>query len=271
MVLGGSLALGSIIAFFVYNSAKRKQRIAEQEKKLEIQKTTQILKEKEVETINAMVEGQEKERLRLAGELHDNLGSTLATVKMQVENLERNLEKVDDPKGLLSKTNTLINEAYQKVRRISHERNSGVMAKEGLLPAVKKLAKQISSSGSLQIEVQDFGLENRLSNHLEITIFRMVQELTTNIVKHANATEASISLTQHDNELNIMVEDNGQGFKVGKLEQKDGMSLGSIERRVEHLEGSMEVDSAIGKGTNIIIDIPLETPNSEMKIPNINT
>lgn len=266
--LGGSLLLGSIIAFLLYRSTKRKQRIAEQEKELEIQKTAQILKEKEVETINAMVEGQEKERLRLAGELHDNLGSTLATVKMQVENLERNLEKVDDPKGLLSKTNTLINEAYQKVRRISHERNSGVMAKEGLLPAVQKLAKQISSSGPLQIEVQDFGLENRLSNHLEITIFRIIQELTTNIVKHAQATEASISLTQHDNELNIIVEDNGKGFKVGKLEQKDGMGLGSIERRVEHLEGSMEVDSTLGKGTNIIIDIPLETSNDNPQVPN---
>ncbi len=255
--LGGFLVLGSIIALLIYRSTKRKQRIAEQERELEIQKTTQILKEKEVETINAMVEGQEKERLRLAGELHDNLGSTLATVKMQVENLERNLEKVDDPKTLLSKTNTLINEAYQKVRSISHERNSGVMAKEGLLPAVQKLAKQISSSGSLQIDVQDFGLENRLSNHLEITIFRIIQELTTNIVKHAQATEASISLTQHDNELNIIVEDNGKGFKVGKLETKNGMGLGSIERRVEHLEGSMEVDSIPGKGTSIIIDIPL--------------
>jgi len=265
IILGITLGLSSIIALLLYRSTKRKQRIAEQEKELEIQKTTQILKEKEVETINAMVEGQEKERLRLAGELHDNLGSTLATVKMQVENLERNLEKVEDPKTLLSKTNTLINEAYQKVRRISHERHSGVMAKEGLLPAVQKLAKQISSSGKLQIEVQDFGLENRLSNHLEITIFRIIQELTTNIVKHANATEASISLTQHDNELNIIVEDNGKGFKVGKLETKNGMGLGSIERRVEHMEGSMEVDSTIGKGTNIIIDIPIQPIATELE------
>jgi len=263
--LGGGLLAFSIIGFLIYKNTKRKQRIAEQEKELEIQKTTQILKEKEVETINAMVEGQEKERLRLAGELHDNLGSTLATVKMQVENLERNLEKVDDPKVLLSKTNTLINEAYQKVRRISHERHSGVMAKEGLLPAVQKLAKQISSNGKLQIDVQDFGLENRLSNHLEITIFRIVQELITNIVKHAKATEASISLTQHDSELNIIVEDNGKGFKVGKLETKNGMGLGSIERRVEHLEGSMEVDSTIGKGTNIIIDLPIQSISNEIK------
>lgn len=251
------LFLGSIIAFLIYRNVKRKQRIAEQDRELQIQKTEKVLKEKEIETINAMVSGQEKERLRLAGELHDNLGSTLATVRMQVENLERNLDKVDDPKELLKKTHTLVNEAYDKVRSISHERNSGVMAKDGLLPAVQKLARTVSNANSLTVDVQDFGLENRIANELEITIFRIIQELVTNIVKHAHASEASISLTQHDNELNIMVEDNGKGFKVGKLQDKDGIGLGSIERRIEHLEGSMEVDSAIGRGTSISIDIPL--------------
>ncbi|MEP0266545.1 sensor histidine kinase [Dokdonia sp.] len=254
---GGFLFLGSIIAFLVYRNTKRKQRIAEQDRELQIQKTEKVLKEKEIETINAMVSGQEKERLRLAGELHDNLGNTLATVRMQVENLERNLDKVDDPKSLLQKTNVLVNEAYDKVRSISHERNSGVMAKDGLLPAIQKLARTVSNPNSLTIEVQDFGLENRIPNELEITIFRIIQELVTNIVKHAQATEATISLTQHDNELNIMVEDNGKGFKATKLQKKDGMGLGSIERRVEHLEGSVEIDSAIGHGTSVSIDIPL--------------
>tara|TARA_R110001632_G_scaffold150172_4_gene267586 strand:- start:2251 stop:4098 length:1848 start_codon:yes stop_codon:yes gene_type:complete len=257
IALGSFLLLGSIIAVLVYRNTKRKQHIAEQAKELEIQRTEKILKEKEIETINAMVSGQEKERQRLAGELHDNLGSTLATVRMQVENLERNLEKVDNPKALLTKTHRLINEAYEKVRTISHERNAGVLAKDGLLPAIQRLANTISSEDGLSIEVEDFGLEQRLSNDLEITIFRIVQELVTNIVKHAKATEATISLTQHEGELNILVEDNGRGFKVGTLQNKNGMGLGSIERRVEHLEGSMSVDSTLGRGTHIIIDIPL--------------
>lgn len=257
LALGGSLILGVVIAVLIYRDTKRKQHIAEQAQELEIQRTEKILKEKEIETINAMVSGQEKERQRLAGELHDNLGSTLATVRMQVENLERNLDKVDNPKALLTKTHRLINEAYEKVRTISHERNAGVLAKDGLLPAIQRLANTISSEDGLSIEVEDFGLEQRLSNDLEITIFRIVQELVTNIVKHAKATEATISLTQHEGELNILVEDNGKGFKVGTLQNKNGMGLGSIERRVEHLEGSMSVDSTLGKGTHIIIDIPL--------------
>lgn len=255
--LGGSLVLLTIIGTLLYRNTKRKQRIAEQEKELQIQKTTTVLKEQEINTINAMVEGQEKERLRIARDLHDNLGGTLAAVKMHIGNLQLNLETSKNPKELLGKANELISEAYTNVRSIAHERNSGVIAKQGLLPAIQKLASTISSSGGLHIEVHDFGLEERLSNHLEITIFRIVQELVTNVIKHANASELQISLTQHEKELNIVVEDNGNGFVVGKLQEKDGMGLGSIERRVEHLEGTMLVDSTLEKGTNIIIDIPL--------------
>lgn len=255
--LGGTLALGSIIGFLVYRNTKKKQRIAEQEKELEMQKTTTLLKEQEINTINAIIEGQEKERTRLASELHDNLGGTLAAVKMHIGNLQTNLQTTQYPEELLEKANTLISAAYKDVRNIAHARNSGVMAKDGLLPAVQKLARTLSNKDTLTIEVQDYGLTKRLNNDLEITIFRIIQELVTNIVKHANASQASISLTQHQEELSIIVEDNGVGFIAKKLEVKNGMGLGSIERRVEHLEGSMEVDSTPGRGTNILIDIPL--------------
>ena len=79
----------------------------------------------------------------------------------------------------------------------------------------------------------------------------------TNTIKHANASEITISLTNHDSLLNIIVEDNGKGFDAKVLPEKDGMGLKSIEKRIEHLEGSFEIDSTIGKGTNIIINIPI--------------
>ena len=254
--LGSTILLGSIIAFLVYRNTKRKQRIAEQERELEIQKTTQILKEQEVTTINAMVAGQEKERQRLAGDLHDGIGSTLAAIKMHLGTMQKNASKTELKEELLDKAHILIGDAYSRVRSIAHERNSGVMAKDGLLPAIERLAKNVSGT-NLAVSVQDFGLDKRLSNDLEITIFRIVQELVTNIIKHAQASEASISLTQHEDTLSIIVEDNGRGFKVGKLEDKDGIGLGSIERRVEHLEGAMEVDSALNKGTTVLIDVPV--------------
>ncbi|WP_162897357.1 sensor histidine kinase [Aquimarina sp. AD1] len=257
--LGGSLFLGSVIAILIYRNTKRKQRIAEQEREIEIQKTEKLLREQELTAIDAMISGQEKERQRLANDLHDNLGSTLATVKLHFDHLKnnRNNPKVENIEELYSKTNNLLDEAYQKVRTIAHEKNSGVMAKQGLLPAVRNLAKKASNGNRLQIEVQDYGLNERLDNALEISIFRIIQELITNTIKHADASEIGISLTNHDSLLNIIVEDNGKGFNAKVLPEKDGMGLKSIEKRIEHLEGTFEIDSTIGKGTNIIINIPI--------------
>ncbi|WP_165583405.1 sensor histidine kinase [Aquimarina atlantica] len=261
-LLIGSLSLilvGSIFVFLLYKNTKRKQRIAEQEREIEIQKTEKLLKEQELSAIDAMISGQEKERQRLANELHDNLGSTLATVKLHFQHLQNNKDnpKVEHIEELYTKTNALLDEAYQKVRTIAHEKNSGVMANQGLLPAIKKLAKQVSNGDGLHIEIQDYGLEERLDNALEISIFRMIQELITNAIKHAKASEIHISLTNHDSLLNIIIEDNGKGFDAKILPKKEGMGLRNIEKRVEHLEGTFEIDSTIGKGTNIIINIPI--------------
>jgi hypothetical protein len=140
---------------------------------------------------------------------------------------------------------------------MAHLKNSGVIAKKGLLPAIEKLANNASATNKLQVEVQDFGLNNRLENSIEITVFRIIQELVTNVIKHAKASEASISITRHKTSLNIIVEDNGCGFDGLNIQKEEGMGLSSIERRVEHLEGIMEVDSNIGHGTSILIDIPL--------------
>jgi hypothetical protein len=255
--LGGSLAAVSIIAFLVYKNTKRKQLIAEQERELEIRKTEKILKEQELTTIDAMLHGQEKERQRMAGDLHDSVGATLAAARLQFTHLSDNKDKAESLDELYHKTGKLLDDAYNEVRSMAHIKNSGVLAKNGLLPAVEKLAKNASVNGKIHIDVTHFGLEERIENSLEIMVFRILQELVTNIIKHANASEVTISITQHEDSLNIIVEDNGIGFKPLAIQKKDGMGLSSIEKRIEHIEGSMEIDSTPGKGTNILIDIPL--------------
>ncbi len=261
-LLIGSLLLlffVGITAFLINKNTRKKQRIAEQEKELEVQKTEKLLKEQELASIDAMILGQEKERQRLANDLHDNLGSTLATVKLHFQHLQKNQNnpKAENLEEIYHKTNTLLDEAYQKVRTIAHEKNSGVMANQGLLLAVKNLAKKVSNGNNMTVEVQDYGLNERLDNTLEISIFRVIQELITNIIKHANANEIHISLTNHDSLLNIIVEDNGKGFDAKVLPEKEGMGLKNIEKRIEHLEGTFEIDSTLEKGTNIIINIPI--------------
>lgn len=252
--LGGSLVLGGLIAFLLFKNTKRKQKLAEQEKEIESQKLATVLKEQELTAIDAMIEGQEKERQRIANDLHDDLGGLMANVKLHFNAL-----KDKDSPELFDKTNTLIEEAYQKVRSVAHAKNSGVIAKQGLLKAVQNMADKISSSNKIQIEVLDHGLDNRLENSLELTIFRIIQELITNVIKHADATEATVHLTNHEDSINIMVEDNGRGFNPSQITKTNkGMGISSIDKRIEHLDGKLTIESEKNKGTNVIIDVPLK-------------
>lgn len=256
--LGALLLISIIVGWLTLKNSHKRQKIALQEKLIEQQKFEKALKDYELNSIDMMLEGQEKERQRIANDLHDNLGSMLATLKLNFENLKlRKNELKDEETRLYERTDELIEEAYQKVRRLAHAKNAGVLANDGLIPAVKKLADKISIPNKLSIQVIPFGFDERIENTLEIAIFRMVQELATNIIKHAEATEATIHLTHHENNINIIVEDNGKGFNNSSIEEADGMGVASIRKKTTQLGGTMTIDSTPGKGTTIIIDIPV--------------
>lgn len=249
----GLFLLGGIIAYITYKNVKRKQFIAEQEKELEAQKVEKVLKEKELSIINAMIEGQEKERKELAEELHDNVASTLASANMQLDYFIKNKNRLTDADEILEKAASLIGNAYKDVHDMAHQKNSGVIAQKGLLPAIKDLAKNISITNKIEIKRSE--IEIRINNTLEITIFRMIQELINNVVKHSKAREVIIAITFHDGFLNLIIEDDGKGFDQTQV--SSGMGLKSIEKRIEALEGTFEIDSVVGRGTSILIDIPI--------------
>lgn len=254
--LGLLLVVGTALGLLIHSNTKRKQLLAEQGKTLQEQKVATLLKEQELTSIDAMIEGQEKERQRIANDLHDDLGGLMATVKLHFDSLHAKVK--DDTDELYTKTNKLIDEAYQKIRAIAHAKNSGVIAKQGLLKAVEQMAEKVSLANNITIEVKDFGLDNRMENSLELTLFRIIQELIANIIKHAKASRVNIHLTNHGDTLNILVEDNGIGFKDTKsIAQSDGMGLKSIDKRVAHLEGTLHIESEPNKGATVIIDIPI--------------
>ncbi|WP_405380767.1 sensor histidine kinase [Maribacter sp. LLG6340-A2] len=256
ILLGMLLVLGAVIGVLVNKNAIRKQLLAEQERTMERQKMSNILKEQELATIDAMIEGQEKERQRVANELHDDLGSLMAAVKLQFNSLE-----ASDKKGnqeTFAKTENLIDEAYGKIRAIAHAKNSGLIAKQGLLQAVNLMAEKVSVASGISIMVHDHGLDTRLENSMELTLFRIIQELMTNVIKHAEATEMNIHITNHGDTLNILAEDNGKGMPLDKTANYgNGMGLKSIDKRINHLHGAMNIESETGKGTVIILDIPI--------------
>lgn len=254
----GGVAVLFLLSYFAYANQRSKNREERKEKEVQSMKLEKLLKDHELFGIDSMIQGQEKERQRIANDLHDNLGSLLATLKLHFHNLKGKKDRLESEQDLLlQKTDDLIEEAYQKVRTIAHAKNAGVNAQEGLLPAVKNFASKVSILNKLVIEVEEHGMDRRLENSLEITIFRIIQELVTNVIKHAGATEATIHLTQHEDSINIMVEDNGIGFTISQIKPQDSMGLYSIQKRIERLGGQVTFDSIAQKGTTVIIDVPL--------------
>ncbi len=254
----GILVIVSFLGYLRINFLKKKKKIAEQEKLIEAQKLTNALKEHELKEIDKLLEGQEKERLKIANDLHDNLGSLMATLKLNFQNLKRNSQTtLEEEELLFIKTDAMLDEAYQKIRGIAHSKNAGVIANEGLLPAIMNMAKKATVPGRLTVQVVPFGLDERIDNAIEVNIFRMVQEILTNAIKHSEANEITIHLTQHHDSLNIIIEDNGKGFIPKNRDKKEGMGLPNIEKKVEHMGGTFTIDSTQGKGTSILIDLPL--------------
>ncbi|GAA4311713.1 ATP-binding protein [Pontixanthobacter gangjinensis] len=252
------LMLILVIVFLAYKNIRSKKAIVEKEVEVQKQKVDKVLKQQELAGIDAMIEGQEKERQRIANDLHDNLGSLLATLKLHFQNMKRKQERPwEEEERLLKQTDELIDEAYQEVRNIAHAKNAGVHAQEGLLPALKNFAGKVSASNKLHIEVEDSGMDDRLENSLEILIFRIIQELITNVIKHAEASEVTIYLTHHGDSINILVEDNGKGFTMSQVKPKEGMGIYSIQKRVEHRGGTVDVESIPERGTSIVINMPI--------------
>ncbi|MCB0705005.1 MAG: sensor histidine kinase [Saprospiraceae bacterium] len=254
IIISGLLAvLAGFIAYFFLQRAKSRNLIAKQREKLHQQTVQELVRVQEVKVYQSILDGQEQERKRLAAELHDRVGGTLAGLKWQFEGLS------DDPNGReeeFNKTRNLIDQTYREVREISHNMAGGSLGQFGIKEAANDLVQAANRPGKLDAQLITLGLEERLPGDIEIAAYRLLQELISNVLKHAGATKLMVQLERIQNQLHITVEDNGQGFDPEKPAIK-GMGLTNIENRVEGLKGELNIDSGRGGGTTVMIDIPI--------------
>lgn len=212
-----------------------------------------LIKEQSIETLNARLEGQEKERTRVARELHDHLGGTLAATKISLAGLKRKLpdSAMDDYENTMSMVKT----AYQETRQLSHDMMAFPLKDLGLEASFRALCTTINKSGKLRV---DFDLHEGqalfLGTEKELHLYRILQELLQNVIKHARATAVTVQLTHDSGQGTLLVEDNGRGFPEKSL--KEGLGLGNIRHRVERLSGTLDIDSRPGGGTTIIVQFP---------------
>ncbi|MFY0673197.1 MAG: sensor histidine kinase [Bacteroidia bacterium] len=258
MLTAGILASLVLIAGFsvmlLRQRLETKTLLAEKNEVIFQQKLNDVLREKQIEKMTALMEGQEKERTRVARELHDSIGAILATLKHHFQLIEAKLGSNDEK---YQKAYALLGKASSEVRRISHNIASNVLSKFGLVAALQDLAEEVSSAQKTLVKVQVSGIENRLENSTEIHLFRIIQELVSNALKHAEAQRIDIQLTMHDNELNLIVEDNGKGFDTKAIINSKGMGMENLQNRVTHLNGTLNIDSSQNVGSTFIIDIPI--------------
>ncbi len=249
LVVISFLALTALLAFSLWRQ-RTKAIIQKQKDLLQRQKITDLKRAKKLEATKAMLEGEEKERLRIAQSLHDRLGSTLAAARMQLEASLDDNSKGDTP---LSKVENLLDRAIDDTRSISHNLVSGVLIKLGLVAAIKDLKESLQITNKLAVNLQlDFTLP--LAEEIELQVFRIIQELINNILKHSGATQIDINLTIKEDKVVLVVEDNGQGFDSKKI--STGLGFQNIDRRATAISGTYKIQSSIGKGCQFKLQFP---------------
>jgi signal transduction histidine kinase len=250
------LFVGAVF-FNYWQNLKTKEIIALKNEEINHQKIIELEKNQRLYALDAMISGQDVERKRIAQDLHDGLGALLSTVQMHFSSIENEIKRIHRL-DIYDTANKLLDEACQEVRKISHNMMPGTLLKFGLVPAIQDICDKIQNTNQIKIEFNTMNVDDmRLEEHVEITIFRLIQEGLNNIVKHAGATDVIIQLLKDDNELHLVIEDNGIGFDVDTAWENGGMGVRNLESRIQYLNGKLEIRSYIGEGTTLTIYIPV--------------
>ncbi|MCF0060576.1 sensor histidine kinase [Dyadobacter chenwenxiniae] len=227
-----------------------------EERTLELVEANCELIRKNEEIKAALFKGQTIERKRVAIELHDNLSSLLSAVNMSIQHINPH-HLSESEQSVYQNIKHLIQNAYAEVRNISHNILPAELEKEGLVRALASLVAKLNQNSPLQFSLMFAGLDQRLPAEIEFNVYSIVLELINNVIKHAKASAAGISIRRSSYGVDIAVTDNGIG--LGENQVKKGIGLQNVETRLESLGGSLTATLSDGRGMRIAINIPIET------------
>lgn len=255
------LGLFSLIYYFLQKGRKREKIMARQELQLQQQKMDDLLSRKASDALDAMLEGQEKERLRIARELHDGLGSTMAMAQLQIQEIHEYEDHPPERSAAIRKAMELTSSAVKEIRKISHDMASGTVSEYGLAPALLELKYTLESVSDIQFNLKTYRLNEHLSDKVELQLYRIIQELVNNTLKHARASEIQVNITRRPDGISLLYEDDGSGMDKDKVGTGEGLGWKNIETRLLKLSGTMHIDTSPGKGLIVNIEIPIsQTP-----------
>jgi two-component system, NarL family, sensor kinase len=206
--------------------------------------------------IEATIHSQENERRRFARDLHDGMGQLISALRLALHSINKD-SSLEERHVVASKAEALLNDMHNEIRGIAFNLMPQTLVKSGLIPALKEMATRLSDSTSITVRVNAFDMPQRLTELQEISLYRVVQEWINNVVKYSMATVIEVQLVGYEEEINITIEDNGNGFEASALMNSPGNGWKNITSRVNLIKGMVDVDTHPGrKGTTLIIRVP---------------
>ena len=252
-ILGGTAVALIIISLLSYRTYYQKQ-------KLQQQRISELETEKKLSATEAVLRGEEQERARLAKDLHDGLSGMLSGVKYSLQDMKvkGNLIMTEENQQAFERSIDMLDSSINEMRRVAHNMMPEVLVRYGLDAALKDYTAEINKSGIIKVVYQSMGIEQKeIDRSSAIAVYRIIQELLNNVIKHAQATEVLVQLFGENGKLVMNVEDNGKGFDVKLSQEKGGMGWKNIRSRVELLKGSVDIQSSPGSGTSVNLEFNL--------------
>lgn len=242
-----------LISLLGYRNYKIRQR-------LQLIKIDELEREQQLTATEAVLKGEEQERTRLAKDLHDGLGGMLSGIKFSLNNIKGNLIMTPDNAQAFERSIDMLDSSIKEMRRVAHNMMPEVLVRYDLDTALQEFCYEIDSSGVVHINYHSMGLnDTEIEQTTALTIYRIVQELVNNAIKHAAATNVLVQAqySKSENFIAVTVEDDGKGFDISTLKNVNGIGWNNIQNRVDFLKGKIDIKSSAGKGTSVLIEIKI--------------
>lgn len=244
-----------LIGYLGYLNFNKGTQLSKNQNELQRQKIKQLEKDKQLLSVEAMLKGQEEERSRIAKDLHDGLGGLLSGTKLSFINIKENLVLSSENSKLFDKSLSMLDNTIGDLRKVAQNLMPEALVKFGLSEALRDFCDSIQSASGIKVVYQQFGEIRKQDNTTEVFIYRIIQELVNNAVKHAEPGEIIVQLAMSPVKTCITVEDNGKGFDQNILSTTKGAGMTNITYRVQYLGGTTDIVSDPDNGTSVNIEL----------------
>jgi len=238
----------TVLVLLFYRNNKRLWTQQKQLHELELQK---IKQDHRISMLSAMLEGQEQERTRLARDLHDGLGGLLSSIKIELSQVAG--QPNQQMKTGVERTLSHLDDAVNELRRIARSLMPEILMKYGLAEATREFCKNLKETG-VNLICQVFNYTDSMPQEKQVVLYRIIQELVNNAVKHAAADQILVIIQQSGDTLFVTVEDDGKGFDTGKPNSKTGAGLSNVKARADFLNATLDIQSTLGNGSSVTVE-----------------